>query len=302
MYLRWLSVRYNLGALCRCCCECDCCASIRCSLASNSSSATPDASSPNSRSTRLSPCSRAVAIISLSMHARMQASSPGRQDVVVSIAVLSLSRGQQQRQAATGRETCVFLDVKREGRFCVSIYYRIRTALLGSQTHPDVGARNESSSVSAVFANKFWRPRPLPPRVPARFRIRFARARPARGRVGLSGRREMGHTIANFSVIIHVSMIEILNLPRAGLKHHLPWICPSDAALTQRGQSRSPPPDRLPLLHRDGNPHTSRRSTIQLHGIRSLIAGSDTPVRPAGAMRPFYLFPPSPLPPARPHV
>ena len=59
--------------------------------------------------------------------------------------------------------------------------------------------------ISVVFANKFWRPRPLPPRVPARFRIRFARARPARGRVGLSGRREMGHTIANFRVIIHVA-------------------------------------------------------------------------------------------------
>ena len=64
--------------------------------------------------------------------------------------------------------------------------------------------------ISAVFANKFWRPRPLPPRVPARFRIRFARARPARGRVGLSGRREMGHTIANFRVFVNVWMIEIL--------------------------------------------------------------------------------------------
>ena len=66
------------------------------------------------------------------------------------------------------------------------------------------------AGLSAVFANKFWRPRPLPPRVPARFRIRFARARPARGRVGLSGRREMGHTIAYFKVFVNVWMIEIL--------------------------------------------------------------------------------------------
>ena len=56
-------------------------------------------------------------------------------------------------------------------------------------------------------------PAHAPPRVPARFHLDFARARPARGRVGLSGRREMGHTIANFRVFVNVWMIENCNLP-----------------------------------------------------------------------------------------
>ena len=67
-----------------------------------------------------------------------------------------------------------------------------------------------------------------------------------------------------------------------------------DAAWSIAKPSPRPPPPPPPRRERVWNPHTSRRSTIQLHGIRSLIAGSDTPVRPATSpSKPFP--PPSPF-------